>query len=118
MRALRGFIISALVASFTACDPGFTVRGTVKHRGGAPVASARIEMRCPGEPRIGLAGTTDAHGVFVLPRTLGCIDMTCEVHVVAPDGAIGTSRVDDWCTQKKWACILGCSGADVRVELP
>ena len=117
LKTLTALVVGALLVS--ACDPGFNVEGVVTRHGGEPVAGAQVAMRCPeGLNRLPLEGTTNGRGKFVFPHTLGCIDVSCVLNVVAPDGTTGSVRVLDSCTKKTFACGPGCSVADVRIELP
>jgi len=100
------------------CDPSVRVTGSVVKKDGSPVDGAEISLRCPTQPSSALDGKTDARGGFVLPEGLGCMDGSCTLTVRTTEGIIVRTAIMAYCVEKKFACGVQCSRAEVRVEMP
>jgi hypothetical protein len=106
-------LVAAVLSS--ACDPGVTVRGTVRDADGGPVVGAAVELRCPGGvSRTGAARTDDA-GVFALPAILGCASAECDVVVRKPSGEEARFSVGSHCRGRRLGCGRGqCNTVEVE----
>src|SRR6185369_5677618 len=103
------------VALTVACDPAFTMTGSVTTVDGKPVAGATVSLRCDGVDQGG-AAPTRADGSFVDDR-IGWYPDTCVAAIRAPgfrarDVAIGAycrarpSHLKDACLTVQLAAVL------------
>src|SRR5262245_61502052 len=95
---MRGVAIVCAVV-LGACDPGFTLRGTIIAADGRPVANATVHIKCGGGPIA--EARSDANGSF-LGWDIGWFPSNCVIEAFAP----GESRSTTWpmmpaCTKKR-----------------